>query len=136
MIKVYIASKLHYASQFRGYRKSWALDGINLHARWFDQAELETNGSLTPDEFRIFWAVDEEDVKEADALILYAAPSDKLRGALVEAGMAIAWGKLVIVIGDHSDYATWQYHHHVVGATSFEHAKTLILRRFRQKDLR
>lgn len=131
MIKVYIASKLNYAKQFRNYRTDWKVDGIDLHARWFDQAHIEQNSNPTPEDFHIFWLVDEEDVKTSQALILYAQENDKLRGALVEAGIAIAHGILVIVIGDHPDYGTWQYHPLVAKADSFDHAKIMILRRFR-----
>lgn len=131
MIKVYIASKLNYAEQFRGYREGWKKEGIDLHARWFDQAKVEQQSEVHPDDFHVFWLVDEEDVKIADAIIVYGAPNDKLRGALVEAGMAIAFGKLVIVVGESPDYGSWQYHPLVTRASSFEHAKTMILRRFR-----
>lgn len=131
MIKVYIASKLNYAKQFRDYREAWKMVGIDLHARWFDQADIEQNSTPSAEDFHIFWLVDEEDVKQADALILYGAPTDKLRGALIETGIAIGQGKLVIVIGESPDYGTWQHHPMVAKADSFEHAKTMILRRFR-----
>lgn len=129
MIKVYIASKLSYADRFRKYREQWKADGIDLHARWFDQAIHEDAAS--DEDFRIFWLVDEEDVKTSQAVIVYGEYADKLRGALVEAGIAIAHRILVIVIGDCPDYGTWQYHPMVVRAGTFEHAKQMILRRFR-----
>ena len=133
MIKVYIASKLAHAEYFKRLRDDWENQGIDLHARWFDQATLELGGAdLTHHDFHIFWLVDEEDVQDADALILYAKRGDKLRGALVETGMAIAYGKLVIVIGDHEDYGTWQHHPMVTRADSLAHAQTMILRRFRK----
>ncbi len=132
MIKIYIASKLNYAEKFRAYREQWKADGIDLHARWFDQAHIEQNEQPTPEDFHIFWLVDEEDVKTSQALILYGERNDKLRGALIEAGIAIAQGLLVIVVGDCPDFGTWQHHPLVCRADSFEHAKTMILRRFRQ----
>lgn len=131
MIKVYIASKLKYAKLFRNYRIQWKADKIDLHARWFDQAHIEQNSHASPEDFHIFWLVDEEDVKTSQALIIYGEKDDKLRGALVEAGIAIASGLLVIVIGDCPDFGTWQYHPLVIRAGSFEHAKTMIQRRFR-----
>lgn len=132
MIKVYIAGKLKDAPTYRQYREDWKKDGIDLHARWHDQAVYEEdNHDLTQEDFHIFWLVDEEDVKTADALILFGRPEDHLRGALVEAGIALGMGKLVIVVGDSPDYGTWQHHPVVVKAGSFEHAKTMILRRFR-----
>ena len=133
MIKVYIASKLSYAKRFRDLREIWGMRGVDLHARWFDQAELEhVNHELTPHDFHVFWLVDEEDVRQSDAVILYAENGDRLRGALVEVGMAIALGKLVIVIGDHPDYGTWQHHPVVTRADSLDHAFTMLERRFRK----
>lgn len=130
MIKIYIASKLGYAERFRKMRIQWKMDGIDLHARWFDQAVIEQSGPVAPEDFHVFWLVDEEDVKDSQAVIIYGEDKDILRGALVEAGIAIAMGKLVIVVGDFN-YGTWQYHPMVTKAGSFEHAKTMILRRFR-----
>lgn len=131
MIKVYIASKLNYAAQFRQYRETWKKEGIDLHARWFDQALIEQSTKVSPQDFHIFWLVDEEDVKTSQALIVYGEKDDKLRGALIETGIAIACGILVIIVGDCADFGTWQYHPLVTRADSFEHAKTMILRRFR-----
>lgn len=132
MIKVYIASKLTYAERFRAYREAWKADGIDLHARWFDQACIELGDEkLGPEDFHIFWLVDEEDVKASQALIVYGEQQDKLKGALIEVGIAIGQGLLVILVGDCPDFGTWQYHPLVVRAGSFEHAKTMILRRFR-----
>jgi hypothetical protein len=130
MIKVYIASKLKYAEQFRSMRLAWEMEGIDLHARWFDQAIYELEGEVSKDEFHVFWLVDEEDVKVSDALIIYGEKEDKLRGALVEAGIALAQGKMIIVIGDSPDFGTWQYHPVVIRASSFEHAKSLLRKRF------
>jgi hypothetical protein len=132
VIRVYIASKLNYAEQFKGYREAWKSEGINLHARWHDQAALEhADHELSPEDFHIFWLVDEEDVKNSDAVIVYGGPNDKLRGALVEAGIAIGAGILTILVGDCPDFGTWQHHPTVARADSFEQAKTMILRRFR-----
>lgn len=132
MIKVYIASKLQYAEQFQGYREAWKAEGIDLHARWHDQAALEhLDHELTPEDFHIFWLVDEEDVKQSDAVIVYGCECDKLRGALIEAGIAIGQGILTILVGECPDFGTWQHHPMVARADSFEHAKTMILRRFR-----
>lgn len=130
MIKVYIASKLTYAAKLRQLREEWKVDSIDLHARWFDQAHLETHGNPTPDEFHIHWLVDEEDVKRSDAVIVYGLPEDKLRGALIEAGIAIACGILTIVVGDSPDYGTWQHHPVVAKADSLEHARDMLKKRF------
>lgn len=129
-IRVYIASKLLYAARFRRMREVWQIDSIDLHARWFDQAEHELKEEPTPEDFHIYWLVDEEDVKSSNAVIVYGERGDKLRGALIEAGIAIGAGILTIVVGDCEDFGSWQHHPNVVRAASLEYAKTLILRRF------
>jgi hypothetical protein len=133
MIKVYIASKLHYAEKLQKMRAVWSELGIDLHARWHDHAVLEHPGhDLSPEDFHIFWLVDEEDVKASDAVIVYGEAQDKLRGALVEAGISIGAGILTILVGNCPDFGTWQHHPVVARADSFDHAKEMILRRFRQ----
>lgn len=107
MIRVYTASKLTTAPLWRSLEKEWP--HVIFHARW-----LKHNLIGTPDhpEFAPrFWKEDEIDVKTADAVLVYAKEGEHLRGALVEAGMGIAFGVPVIVVGNHPDYGTW--HHHV-----------------------
>jgi hypothetical protein len=40
--------------------------------------------------------------------------------------MGIAYGKHVIVVGDHPDYGTWQYHPQVHRAKDLTEAKILL----------
>ncbi len=131
MIKVYIASKLKYAERFRILRDDWIANNIDLHARWFDHAIIGQTAEVSPEDLHIFWLVDEEDVKTSQAVIVYGNSDDKLRGALVEAGIAIGQGILTILAGNCPDFSTWQHHPCVVHAGSLEHAKQMILRRFR-----
>jgi len=110
MIRIYPASGTHHAAMWREARHKWP--GVIVGARWVDYVldgveETETNA-------RSFWRDDHADVKAADALIVFAAPGDRLRGALVEAGMAIALGKPVYVVGVSDDFGTWQFHPSVV----------------------
>jgi hypothetical protein len=128
MIKVYIASKIIYAPQFKGYREAWAAEGIEICSRWIDKVDLERDA--TPDIYQMMWLIDEEDVRACKALILFGDSRDKLRGALIEAGMAIAQGKQVFTVGKHPDYGSWQHHPLVTPVNSFEHAKLLIKMRF------
>lgn len=57
-------------------------------------------------------------------VLVYAEEGEHLRGALVEAGMAIALGKTVLVIGDHPDFGTWQHHPKVIHAADLDQART------------
>ncbi|MFA9261732.1 MAG: hypothetical protein ACEQSB_00005, partial [Undibacterium sp.] len=65
---------------------------------------------------------DHEDVSTADCVIVYAEKGEHLRGALVEAGIALALKVPVMVIGDHPDYGTWQYHPGVIRYATIEDA--------------
>lgn len=135
MIRVYIATKLHYAQRIQSLRKEWLSEGIDIHARWHNQAHLESaEYNMTPNDFAVFWLVDEEDVKTADAVIVYGEPGDNLRGALVEAGMAIGSNILTIVCGENDNFGTWQHHPRVLKAATLEYAKRLILRRFHKEN--
>lgn len=64
----------------------------------------------TPENAANFWKIDEADVLVSDIVLVYAVDGDVLRGALVEAGMAIAYGVPVAVVGTSESYGTWQYH--------------------------
>jgi nucleoside 2-deoxyribosyltransferase len=119
MIKVYTASKLVHAPLWRILVEDWP--GVEFVARWpFNEFPDEATFA------RVFWEHDLEDVGRCDVVLVYAAYDDKLRGALVEAGMALALGKQVIVVGDHRDYGTWRHHPRVHGVADLEQARLLL----------
>lgn len=122
MIRVYTASKLSKAQMWRELYKQWP--HVYFHARWLKHNEIGT-----PDLQEYagrFWLEDEEDVRYADALLLFAENDEHLRGALVEAGMAIAFKIPVIVVGNHPDYGTWQHHPGVQRVADFNEASALL----------
>jgi hypothetical protein len=119
MIRVYTASKLATAQLWRDLHEKWP--HVYFHARW-----LKHNAIGTPDREYFasrFWKEDEIDVRQADALLIYALPGEHLRGALVEAGMAIAFKVPVVVVGTHDDYGTWQHHPGVHRVADLEAAR-------------
>lgn len=120
MIKVYTASKLHHAEMCRTLQ----MDGVEFTARW-PRLHVGTVPD-SPKYAKIFWIHDEQDVRASDVVLVYAEKSDRLRGALVEAGMAIALGKDVIVVGEHPDFGTWQYHPQVHKARDMKQAALLL----------
>lgn len=118
MIRVYTASKLAQAATWRLLQKQWPQ--VFFHARWLRHNELGTPD--TPENAARFWVEDEQDVKTADAVLLFAEPAEHLRGALVEAGIAIANNIPIIIVGEHPDYGTWQYHPGVARVADFQEA--------------
>ena len=117
MIPVYTASKLHHRERWRSLRSQWP--DVTFTARWPD---LDKDIPSSSDEARSNWLKDEEDVRRADVVMVYAEDGDHLRGALIEAGMAIALGKTVMVVGEHPDFGTWRHHPRVVHASDLDHA--------------
>jgi hypothetical protein len=128
-MKIYVATKLHHAAKFRELRPTWEAKGLTIVSRWLDMEHVETNNSdvITRDDYAIFWRVDEADVKASDVVLVYSQyKTDELRGALVEAGMGIAFGKPIVLVGDNPAYGSWQYHPSVVHATTLDHARFMI----------
>lgn len=105
MVRIYIASKMHHAEKWREAYDEFG--DIHICSRW---PFLEPFINPTAENARKFWHADVQDIADCHVLIVYAEPEEKLRGALVEAGIAIGMGRPVIVVGDHPDFGTWSYH--------------------------
>jgi nucleoside 2-deoxyribosyltransferase len=121
-IRVYTASKLSEAQRWRDLIREW--QEVEFVARW----PIKHVGTV-PDEpifAKVFWEHDLEDVGTADVVLVFAKSEHRLRGALVEAGMAIALGRRVIVVGEHDDYGTWSYHPLVYRVRDLAEARVLL----------
>lgn len=125
-LNVYIASKFHHAERWKKLTVSgWSQ--FHFTSRWFKQY-----AGYIPDEpefCKMGWIHDIEDVKRADVVVVYGGDqaNDRLRGALVEAGAALAFGRHVIVVGDNPDFGTWQYHPLVHKVGTLEAAYKLLV---------
>jgi nucleoside 2-deoxyribosyltransferase len=123
-LKIYPAGKLSAARFIIDLAKEWT--EFEFVAHW---PELVLSGAddssieSAPD----FWAQDFADIRRADVLILFPAAEGNLRGALVEAGFALASGKPVICIGSDPGYGTWQYSKRVFRVPGLPEAKMLLL---------
>lgn len=122
MLRVYTASKLKHAAMWRGICAG--TPHVQFHARWLKHSAIGTPD--TAEHAADFWMQDEQDVKHADAVLVFAGTGEHLRGALVEAGMAIAYGVPVIVIGQSDDYGTWQHHPGVTKAMDMDDAMSIL----------
>lgn len=121
-VKVYFASKTCHAPKWIGLRAAWQ-DRIHFVARWPYMVGVVP--ATDPVAAQNFWQDDMLDVSTADVVIVYVEPGEHLRGALVEAGMALAYDNWVIVVGNSPDYGTWQYHPKVRQADTIDQALTL-----------
>lgn len=92
LTKFYVASRASLPERPAMWRR-FRDQGVNITSTWIDEAgegETACNAEL--------WTRIEREVREADALVLYARADDfPLKGALVEVGMALALGRVVYV---------------------------------------
>lgn len=118
-MKIYIASKASHRPRWRAYR-----DGIykvNIISRWIDVSDEHTDkpsDSGFPLDYVQLWQECVDDVKAADVVVVYVEPGEVLKGALIEAGVALGLGKRVVIlsqrpIADPFPNGTW-YHHPLV----------------------
>lgn len=123
--RCYFASKTEHAAKWRELDLHSKV--IKVSGRWIKQVLLDNGDILQTDKGQEFaarcWIEDEEDICASDYLVLYAEPGEHLRGGLVEAGIALKAKIPVIVIGNHPDYGSWQWHpgvRHFATITDFE----------------
>ncbi len=122
-MKVYFASKTHYARNWIAIREGnlWAF--ADIICRW---PYLIDDVPDTPTYAKTFWQQYHEDVAQADVIVLYAEEGETLKGCLIEAGMGLALGKEVVVVGNHSSYGTWQHHKNVHRVENLDEARELV----------
>lgn len=116
----YTASKIEHAAKWRRLRRDVR---VKWTAHWPDIAV-----DSTADNSKWFWQIDHQDIANSDFVLVYAEPGEHLRGALFEAGIAIGTGKRVVVVGEHSDYGTWQYHPGVLRAPDLDAAIEIMIK--------
>lgn len=103
--KVYTASTLHYSK----FWQTLAADPDWSFVRWTATWPTEQiSEDATDKENRDAWIMNIAQIKFSDFLVLYAKPSDRLRGALIEAGVALGTGLPVLAVGVPDDH-TWMH---------------------------
>lgn len=117
---------IYVAGRFREYEKVRAVIdeiksmGHEITHDWTRSAEFDEKGNplvpligsaeaLTPSDAKKYAVDDREGVKWADVLILLA-DDEGLYGALIEAGMAIAWSVEVWVVNPVRSSVFWYLH--------------------------
>lgn len=89
-MRFYTASKTKHAPQWQALRAA----GCKITATWIDEA----NEGQTADYAELSERCLRE-IKAADFMLLYCEPGELLKGALIEAGMALAMGRQVRCVG-------------------------------------
>lgn len=87
--KFYVCSRVKHADRWKDYRAR----GANIISTWIDEA-----GAGETESYSELWVRIQKEVRESNGLIMLLEPDDfPLKGALVEAGMALAYDKPVFV---------------------------------------
>lgn len=130
-LRVYFASKTSHAQKWRDLDLNSKV--LKVTSRWLKQVILDNGDIINKSrdigrqgkDIRDFaarcWIEDQQDIQCADYLVLYAEAHEHLRGGLVEAGIAMEHGVPIIVIGQHPDYGSWQWHPQVMRLVSLAH---------------
>src|SRR5215831_452222 len=121
--RVYAASKLHHYPLWIALRSDPQWGHVEWTASWPDKLNAGLEETSTPAHFADHWAQDIREVRESDFVLIQY--DEGLRGALVEAGAALAFGHRVIAVhfpaGD-----TWTYHPLVIRVFDLEFARNCL----------
>jgi hypothetical protein len=126
--KVYTASNLARVKLWHALREEPEWQFVEWTASWIDVPLLDKQEPLDVETCAEGWAQNFNDIRKSDFLLLYGMEyRTPLRGALVEAGMALGLGLRVIAVGcDESQ--TWSYHPRVVRLPTLGEARSLLYR--------
>lgn len=111
-MKIYLASRYSRRDQMRELAAELTRMGHEITSRWLETEWVNRpgDGAAAPPEYREkYAAIDMEDVRAADCVVNFTeAPGDGSRGGRhVELGLAVAWGKRIIVVGHRENL----FHH-------------------------
>ena len=96
MTKFYVASKSKHGPMWL----KWRDEGVQITARWIDKWN---GGRFSAEQQTQHWDDILQDVKDCDALVLYAEEGEIQKGSLGEWGMAFALGKELYYVGPVND---------------------------------
>jgi hypothetical protein len=107
-LRYYSAGFIPEASLWRAFAKQTAVHDIINVASWIALPDTEPAEPY----YAGAWLLTLAEIESADALLIgtLCPPAWPLRGALVEAGAALALGKRVLLLGKHESFGNWQHH--------------------------
>jgi len=128
--KVYTASKINYQKLWLSLREDPDWDFVDWTASWVEsvylQAEIDS-GLVTDEMFREAWTQNVYDIRKSDFLLIYSRAGEALKGALVEAGVALGNGIDVIAVGLPTEH-NWCYYPSVRVIPSLREARQYLYR--------
>lgn len=123
-MKVYLCGRYGRRDEFRELRNILEKNGVLVVSRWLDtdwERKEDGGSSAAPAEYRQEYAeIDMRDVLAADAVVCVTEPprGGGRGGRHVEFGLALAWGKKLVVVGYRENLF---YEHERVAFESLEH---------------
>lgn len=129
-MKIYLAGRYSIRDQLKEYRDTLRMNGHEVTSRWLD-FEDDNPDAFPPDdgtasshaapELRQMVAqMDVDDVKDADAIMLFTSELGRRGGMFVEWGIAIALDKVLVLIGPEIN--VFQHYPGTLQYNSFEEA--------------
>lgn len=105
--KVYLASKLYRANEWRLFRAMY-LGVITVVSTWHDSDTVEQDDANSDEACRLGWIANRDQViYQADVLIAIGTKTDPLNGTMIEIGMAYGRGIPIYLVGDYP-WGTWK----------------------------
>ncbi len=125
-MKIYLAARYSRRDQLRELATELRRMGHTITSRWLETKWVNrpNDSSTAPPEYREQYAqIDMEDVKAADMVINFTeAPGDGSRGGRhVEYGLAVAWGKGLVVVGHRENLF-----HHLPNVVFFDNQQDML----------
>lgn len=112
-LKIYLSGPFAWRELIAHHAAELERAGYKITSRWLEQDHgtpealaIEAAVDSMPPEAAYFADLDYEDVYEADVLIAFTAPSGlgpSRGGRHVEFGLALAWGKHLIIVGPYEN---------------------------------
>lgn len=99
---IYTASRTKHAHLWRALRQS----GVRVIATWIDESEQGETVDFTDLAQRCI-----DEAARASRTIIYREHGEQLKGALMEAGAALASGREVVACGEWGDFSCALSHH-------------------------
>ena len=97
---VYLAGRYERRGELNVYRAELAQAGIEVTSRWLTNDPPAPVAELTDEHWQVLAQTDFDDVHRADAFVIFGEESrDGGGGRHSEFGMALAWGKPIVVVG-------------------------------------
>jgi hypothetical protein len=108
--KIYIASKAKHRPRWRDFRD---VMGYDIISKWIDTEDTYIGISVADNsdlDYTKLWRECVQDVKDCDVLVMYVEEGERMKGALIELGIALGLRKEIIVTGPLGDNGTWHHH--------------------------